>query len=414
MPTEDAVQKLQKLSSRERQVLGLVCDGFSYKDIAAKLYISVPTVKTDMGRVYDKLELDQLDKAARIREIHQVYCPLMKDYGVSPEPMSPKPIPSEPVSPEPVPSEPLPHEQVPPEPKPSEKDEPVPMEIMKMVEEDEPPPPPQPEVIYIPQIPALPPGKRHRRLVVGIVVGVLACVCLVAGIFLVSQLFPKSNSPSVNAPPIMATEGVLPTSPQSIPTSAPIQQPQVVATNPPEPTTPILPTIALPFSDNFDSGLSPAWQVLSGNWLTSNGRYTISNADNTWGFSVLDDRTWTDYRVKVNVQLEHSDEGMIAIVVRLGGSKYLVFRIVNIWMKGEWAFYDGNSFTSIAGLTSIGQSDQFDLEVDAIGNEFTAKINGMEIQRISLSGYEKGGVGLGISCFYPPCASFSNFQVSAP
>ena len=114
----------------------------------------------------------------------------------------------------------------------------------------------------------------------------------------------------------------------------------------------------------------------------------------------------------MNVNLESSDEGEVAVIVRYGGNKYLAFHVVNLFSKGGWATYDGNSFTNIAGYGSIAIKHQFNLEVDAIGNEFIAKINGMETQRISLSGYENGGVGLGISCYYSPCSSFGGFQVS--
>jgi DNA-binding CsgD family transcriptional regulator len=56
--SNDDLQKLATLSKREREVLWLVCEGNSYKEISGKLFISIPTVKATMGRVYLKLGLD--------------------------------------------------------------------------------------------------------------------------------------------------------------------------------------------------------------------------------------------------------------------------------------------------------------------------------------------------------------------
>ena len=46
-----------ELSPREREVLGLLARGYLYKEIAASLQISVPTVNTYIRRVYEKLHV---------------------------------------------------------------------------------------------------------------------------------------------------------------------------------------------------------------------------------------------------------------------------------------------------------------------------------------------------------------------
>jgi DNA-binding CsgD family transcriptional regulator len=406
MTEEEAIQKLSKLSQRERQVLGLVCAGLMYKDIAQNLFISLPTVKAVMGRVYVKLGLDLLDKAERAKAIYQIYCPLSKISTQAPESMPP------------------------------EMNEPVPMEIIKKVDEDELAviPARSQEVIYIPEPKRDIPGRSEtRRPRFGLLAGVLVLLCLLAGLYLFREsIFPGSVAPSIVTQIVTVTGssstenavGVSPTLTQLLPTTTPVTQETTVApTNPPQPTTPpllptsTLPSISLSLSDNFDNGANPAWNTLSGNWLTANGRYTISNADLKWAFSVLDDPSWTNYQVKVNVVRSHPgafSEGEEAIIVRYLGSesKYLVFYL-NTLEKAGWAFYDGNSFTYIAGYGSISVPSQYDLEIDAVGNEFTAKINGMVAQQINISGYENGGVGLGVVCASTPCSSFKNFQVSA-
>ncbi len=57
----------EKLSDREREVLLWLSKGFSYKEIAEKLFISVETVRTHIRNVYEKLhatnKLEALRKA---------------------------------------------------------------------------------------------------------------------------------------------------------------------------------------------------------------------------------------------------------------------------------------------------------------------------------------------------------------
>ena len=401
MAEEEALQKLAKLSQRERQVLGLVCAGLMYKDIAQTLFISIPTVKAVMGRVYVKLGLDQLDKAARTKAIYQIYGPLLKTSTQPPESMPP------------------------------ETNEPVPMAIIRKVDEDELAVinAPSHEVIYIPT-PKGDVGRNEvRRPRIGLFIVVLLFACVLGGLYLFrGTIFPGSEATSTVPQIVTATENVLsentavifPTLTQPLPTTTSIpQETTVVVTNPPQPTATFLPittvpSISLPITDNFDNGVISTWQVLNGNWLTADGRYTIADADNTWEFAVLNDPAWANYQIKTNVKLETSDEGQVAVIVRYltSENKYLVFHVVNIFSKAGWAFYDGNEFTNLAGYGSIAIPRQFDLEIDVVGNQFVAKINGMTTQEITLSGYEAGGIGLGISCFYPPCASFDNFQVN--
>ena len=44
------------ISKREEEVLQLIADGLSTTEVAAKLYISVKTVKNHLASIYEKLE----------------------------------------------------------------------------------------------------------------------------------------------------------------------------------------------------------------------------------------------------------------------------------------------------------------------------------------------------------------------
>jgi DNA-binding NarL/FixJ family response regulator len=49
--------ELDRLSAREREVMRLIARGFSYKEVAAELYISIKTVETHVSAVLRKLQL---------------------------------------------------------------------------------------------------------------------------------------------------------------------------------------------------------------------------------------------------------------------------------------------------------------------------------------------------------------------
>lgn len=55
----------ENLSDREREVLHWLSKGFSYKEIAEKLFISVETVRTHIRNIYEKLQAGNKQEALR-------------------------------------------------------------------------------------------------------------------------------------------------------------------------------------------------------------------------------------------------------------------------------------------------------------------------------------------------------------
>lgn len=51
------------ISHRELEVLQLVAEGFSNKEIAGKLFVSINTVKTHLSKLYEKLEVSRRTQA---------------------------------------------------------------------------------------------------------------------------------------------------------------------------------------------------------------------------------------------------------------------------------------------------------------------------------------------------------------
>ncbi len=57
-------QSIEPLTDREREVLGLLAEGLSNKDIAQKLYLSVRTVEGHLATVYGELQVKSRTEAA--------------------------------------------------------------------------------------------------------------------------------------------------------------------------------------------------------------------------------------------------------------------------------------------------------------------------------------------------------------
>jgi len=53
----------EPLSEREIEVLGLIAAGCSNAEIAARLYITIGTVKTHINNIYGKLEVESRTQA---------------------------------------------------------------------------------------------------------------------------------------------------------------------------------------------------------------------------------------------------------------------------------------------------------------------------------------------------------------
>ena len=53
------------LSHREQEILQLIIDGNSYTEIAARLFISMATVKSHIYHIYEKLHVNNKIEAAK-------------------------------------------------------------------------------------------------------------------------------------------------------------------------------------------------------------------------------------------------------------------------------------------------------------------------------------------------------------
>ncbi len=393
----DVRKRLATLSDQERSVLTLRCKGADYKTIADTLHIALPTVKQYMSRIYVKLGLDQLSRTERTKALFETFCPAFEEATL-------------------------------PRVEGEAVEEPVPPSVEKMVDEDE-----NAIILARPQptqsMPISSPSKRRNRsgfrtLAIGVVLGIClsgGAVVLILRPNILAEFTDSQSTPTTQFTSVEPQESPSPVPENATQTPVIIEQ-FVVVTATPLPATlppaqPPAPSIALPFSDNFDNGASPNWKVLSGTWLTVDGRYTTLPDDNGWQWSVLSDPTWKNYRVLVNIYLPHifsANQGKIAIAARVSSSqpKYLSLYVDNIRTQAGWAFVgnDYSVYDYVSGpAEDVPQSANIELEVR--DNQFTARLNGRDIQTITLTGYEQGGAALGIYCDATGCPSFDDFEI---
>ena len=70
-PNAKAIEYLG-ISAREYEVLELLADGYSNKEIAERLFVSPNTVKTHLAHLYDKLQVSRRTQAIRKAQTLQI------------------------------------------------------------------------------------------------------------------------------------------------------------------------------------------------------------------------------------------------------------------------------------------------------------------------------------------------------
>ena len=412
METEEIVLRLSRLKEKERLVLIEFCEGLKYIDIGVKLGYREGTIKTHMSNIFSKLELAEFKRSERRRVLLEEFCPILNSGNLeSPLPEAILELESEPVKPL------------------SEGEE----EIIDDLQTDL-------MVIEPTTIDYIHPPRENRfrglRLFSCAFFSIIFAIALIfVGIYFGRDLFfnddtePTIPVETLVAQALTAASEAESTEPiQSSFTGVPTDTELPLSTNTsPPPTATFLPTntstpipsIQLPFSDDFDDGLSSDWTVLNGTWFTANGKLTTQANDGDWVWLALDEPGWKNYRIKVSVFISSygsAYQSHVAIAVRTqkSQSKFIAF-YSDFLVRGIWGLVgiDNHDIDVISGsddMFSIPTESNWEIEVN--GNAFITYINGREYHRITISGYEFGGIALGVNCDYDKeCPKFDNFSI---
>ena len=190
-------------------------------------------------------------------------------------------------------------------------------------------------------------------------------------------------------------------------------------TNVPSPTATIFvpPADGILFEDNFDSGMSPDWVTEFGTWLVANGELTLlyeQEFNNPYRWIALRKPDWKNYNLSLNATyIKGTATGQVIIVrnnkkadlgVIITSSGNIYFAIVG---------KDYSHSTPIAGNNEgVTMPTGSNIEIEARDNIYTLKLSGREIQSITMSGYDTGGISLGVSCSWKECPKFDNIKVT--
>lgn len=403
MSPDDATHKLNSLSARQIEVLKQVCEGLSYKQIAINLFISENTVKTHMTNIYTKLGLDEFESTQQRKiALHQTFCTALQGIETPPKKSDePKELPT------------------------------VPEKVWKMVEEDE------KAIILRPSYPIIdiesdedppPPPKRTKRLrwfLFGVVVGSILMASVVyfswkANLFLnpeaeISSLDNESQNPitpdeqSANPEASVTPIQNRPVTPESQTT----QEVEVVETEAII-SSAVLP---LPFTDNFDQGLSDDWQQILGTWRMVDGKLTADQS-NSWSLILVGDDRWQDYAIDMDILSSKRDE--IRIILRAKGNSYIAFETSSKLTSfgSNWILFQDGVPNTIAhtdtgglnGGTAGYLKSHFRIEVqDDIYKAFSDGVLISQIQEKSLT---SGEVGISLKDSSNDVTLIDNFVIS--
>ena len=381
MNESDEFEKIKRLTPREIEVLRLVCEHFTYREISKKLWISVSTIKTHMGNIYIKLGLDQLPRRARIFALGDVYCKALRDIDF----IQDKDLGRENEGKEIIPS-------------------PISNDLMKKVEEDdggpimvlegkglEPYPLPNEEPPYKPV------RRKPNPVMMGFMVIAIISI-LFTGYSIFNRFFGTPPAQSESTPEKLAQSDDMEINPTDVqPEPVAVAQSNPTDTVQPTPKATVRPKPATLFEDNFEQGLSDEWEVISGNPIVINGM--LSADQDTW--LVVGDPNWTNYSVEYNAESFYdwfTDEYNITSIRMFDIDNFYAYR----WLRdqGSWFVVQGGKWNEVPNSLIKYQSN-----VSGLHNHRITVNNGIVtfyrdgIQQFSFISdkYPSGRIGLMVS-----------------
>ncbi len=401
-------EALKSLTKNEVTVLYWKCKGLKHPQIAGKLGYSTDWVQLHMSNVYLKLGFDKkMHWTKRVEILEKEICPQL-----------PKDIENWKVE-----------EEVSATEEPETQSEADP-EMMALVLYDE------KQIETVKNASIIPPVKetivikertKSQKTFGRFVFSILAAVILsLLGLFVYNLGRGTTPAPQIviiTATFIPVTDTPLPTETSAIPTDTPIPTPTAtpIPTNTPVPTEFIPPADGILFQDDFESGDLSAWTQVNGQWLVSNGELTVlDDGNDSYKWIALKRPEWKNYILSLTVYQPYQGaaaQSDVLVTVRNNGPqpKYIGVPVDNFG-KVYWAFIGSDMFDNdvIAGNkfeNSFETGSTMELEMQ--GNTYILRVNGRELQRITISGYDSGGISLGADCSNTlGCAKFDNVKVT--
>ena len=413
MVNDEIRKKIASLSPREKEVFESFCEGLKYKDISKKLYMSESAVKTHMTAVRLKFGVDQLSSRKITIELNNTYYSALKEIQNESDKIktTEKELKNE------------------PEPKPESRqkdsvektDTEIDMEIIKETEkskedvvekdekrDDKKPPLQEPQKPINEkkdgnQMKKTGQTKNDRFRSLKTIWRLISIAAIIFSGYMIYDHFfgstptqpaPSPEEPAVEQeqiaitdPEVIPTEVILPT---VIPTSD-----EIIPTESPTYTPPAPPKPAFLFEDNFDTGLSEAWEIVSGNPIVVNGMLSADQV--SW--LMVGDPTWKNYSIEFNtdhpVPLLGSGTDFNAIGMRAQDIDNMYAFVWGQYQGESYIIEDGN-WAEVPQSDYDVDDDETNLMLSVVNGQMTVYENGIKATSFFDTRFENGRIAVRI------------------
>jgi DNA-binding CsgD family transcriptional regulator len=414
MSNSEAIEKIQKLTDQEREVFKLFCEDLIYRDIGDKLGIEETTVKKHMSNIRIKFGIDMMNRRKRDSVLRNKFCMALqalenqdqkKDIneesqtGTELKDSNDKQTTDTEIIEDNVPEE-----------KTQEKEKEKPREdgLEKVVKKDDKKPPLQEPQKPINekkdgnQMKNTDERKNDRFRSLKTIWRLISIAAIIfSGYMIYDHFFGPTPTQPASSPedPAVEQEQISTTDTEIVPTDE-IQptevssETEIVPTEPPTlaPTTPPKPEIL--FEDDFSSGLSDAWEIVSGNAIVVNGM--LSADRDTW--LLIGDPTWGDYSVEFQAETEIGwlSEGADIVSLRVSDIDNM-YALKWTVVESEWYVVENGEWNTVPqSHLNDGKRDK-NFRFEAKGDSIKFYSDGTIASSFFDSKFPQGRIGLFIS-----------------
>ena len=412
MPNSEAIEKIKKLTDQEREVFKLFCEDLIYRDIGKELFIKETTVKKHMSNIRFKFGIDKMRKRKRDYVIRNKFCMALQalenqDQKKDIEEGSQIETESKDNNDKKTTDAEIIEDDIPDE-KTQDKGKEKPKEdVFEEVEkkDGEKPPyqkkkKPLSEKKDGNQMKKTDEPKRDRFRSLKTIWRLISIAAIIFSGYIIydhffgnprNQFAPSPEEPGVEQEQIAVTDTeVIPTEeiqPAAIST-------EIIPAESPTYTPPAPPKPAVLFEDDFGSGLSDAWEIVSGNPIVVNGM--LSADQDTW--LLVGDPAWTDYTVEFQAETE--------LGYFWAGAEIVGLRITDLdnmyaykWtiVETEWYVVEDGIWNAVPQTRVKDQRNLKHFRFEVNGDSIKLQIDGVNEASFFNDEFSQGRIGLFIS-----------------
>ena len=388
MSNSEAIEKIQKLTDQERKVFKLFCEDLIYRDIGDKLDIEETTVKKHMSNIRIKFGIDLMNRRKRDSVLRNKFCMALQalenqDQKKDIEEGSQNGTESKDSNDKQTTDAEIIEDNV-PEEKPQDKETEKPKEngFEEVEKKDDEEPLNQKKKKPLNEKKdgnkmknnGQTKNDRFRSLkTIWRLISIAAIIF--SGYMIYDHFFgtpPTQPAPSVEEPGVEKEEVTI-TEPEEIPGDDPAETVIDPVESPlPESTTPPIPAVL--FEDDFDSGLSDAWEIVSGNPIVVNG--TLSTDQDTW--LLVGDPTWTNYSVEFQGESgkDHFYDGVNIVALRVFDMDNM-YAYKWVFVEREWNVVENGEWNNVPQTYFLEQRKINNFRFEVKGDSIKVYIDGI-------------------------------------